>query len=74
VERVDRWGIIIRLTSIHRHKANLLKQILNEGKKQNIPIKTGVLKANQRAQKFYKVHGFKQTGETTTHYLMQVAF
>lgn len=48
----------------------LLKQILLEGKN-NKPIKLEVFKRNKSAQKFYKMFGFKQTGETETHYLMQ---
>ena len=36
-----------------------------------IPVRLRVLKVNPRALRFYQRLGFKQTGETETHFLME---
>lgn len=50
--------------------SNLLKEVIEEAKAKNIPVKLQVLKENQ-AQHLYRKLGFKDTGITDTHIEME---
>ena len=49
----------------------VLPLIIEEAAAANIPVRLRVLKVNPRALRFYQRLGFKQTGETGTHFLME---
>ena len=45
--------------------------LMEEAAKAKLPIRLQVLKVNNRAFKFYERLGFKRTGESETHILME---
>ena len=48
-----------------------INQIIKEATASRLPIRLQVLKVNNRAAVFYKRLGFKRTGESDTHILME---
>ena len=51
----------------------VMRGLMDEARAALLPIRLQVLKANTGAHKLYLHLGFKNTGETTTHYLMVFA-
>ena len=49
----------------------VMKLIINEAAEAKLPMRLQVLKVNNRAFKFYERLGFKRTGESNTHILME---
>jgi ribosomal protein S18 acetylase RimI-like enzyme len=49
----------------------ILRDLLDRAATRNKPLRLQVLKENARAQKFYDRLGFRMTGETEIHYLME---
>ena len=49
--------------------SQLIKELLEEADRSQVPVKLYVLKVNP-ARRLYKRLGFQCTGETSTHYLM----
>ncbi len=50
--------------------SKILREVMEEAKAKNIPVKLQVLKENQ-AQHLYRKLGFKDTGSTDTHIQME---
>lgn len=50
--------------------SKVLEELIEESKRENIPIKLRVLKENQ-AQYLYRRLGFKDTGSTNSHFQME---
>ena len=48
-----------------------LRRLLEEAGKRGVPVRLRSLKVNPRALAFYERHGFRRTGETDTHYLLE---
>jgi ribosomal protein S18 acetylase RimI-like enzyme len=48
-----------------------MKRIIQEADNIGLPIRLQVLKVNTRAMAFYQRLGFKTTGESDTHFLME---
>jgi ribosomal protein S18 acetylase RimI-like enzyme len=51
----------------------LVRDLLDEARSAELPVRLRVFKVNQRAQRFYRRLGFSVTGETDTHVLMKHA-
>ena len=51
--------------------AECMNRIIKEATTSKLPIRLQVLKVNNRAAVFYKRLGFRKTGETDTHTLME---
>ena len=49
----------------------LIRNVLREAGKKNLPVRLQVLKVNARARDLYERLGFVITGETETHYKMR---
>lgn len=48
-----------------------MMKIIEDSKKNNLPIRLRVLKVNKRAASFYHRLGFVENGETDTHIMME---
>ena len=48
-----------------------LRRLLERAEKRGVPVRLQSLKVNPRALAFYERHGFRRTGETDTHYLLE---
>jgi len=48
----------------------VVRDLQDEARKKNVPIRLQVIKANEAAHRLYERLDFKQTGETKTHLLM----
>ncbi len=48
-----------------------LRRLLEGAGKRGVPVRLRSLKVNPRALAFYERHGFRRTGETDTHYLLE---
>ena len=48
-----------------------LRRLLERAEKRGVPVRLQSLKVNPRALVFYERHGFRRTGETDTHYLLE---
>jgi GNAT superfamily N-acetyltransferase len=51
--------------------ASCMSKIIKEATASRLPIRLQVLKVNSRAAMFYQRLGFKRTGESDTHFLME---
>ena len=48
-----------------------LRRLLERAGKSGLPVRLRTLKVNPRALGFYERHGFRRTGESATHYLLE---
>ena len=67
---------IIELMPEYQRKGigtSVLRALMDEARTARLPVRLQVLKANTGAHKLYLHLGFKDTGETNTHYLMVFA-
>ena len=48
-----------------------LRRLLERAGKRGLPVRLRTLKVNPRALDFYERHGFRRTGESPTHYLLE---
>jgi len=50
---------------------NLMNEVLERGRSTGLPVWLGALHENRRAQDLYRRLGFRETGKTDTHVLME---
>ena len=65
-------GVIELLPELQRQGIGsaIMRTLMEESRRAQLPIRLQVLKVNERARKLYLRLGFVGTGETTTHHLM----
>ncbi len=68
------WLKQICITPSHQRRGiggACLRRLLEVAGKRGVPVRLRSLKVNPRALAFYERHGFRRTGETDTHYLLE---